>query len=125
MMDLNTIVAVNNEIALKAAKEDKHPYVPLDPREVDGWLERMKIPLPNLGYYEPPGWTELPDLRMFVDSSGWGAPGEPALTLEQFIGQAKAIVEEHPGMGFAIVEEGQFQVYVGVFRKTKSTDLED
>jgi hypothetical protein len=38
-------------------------------------------------------------------------PGEPALTQGQFIDRMK------PGMGYAVIEEGQFQVYVGEFKK--------
>ncbi len=53
--------------------------------------------------------------RFFVDSSGWGQEGEPALTLSQFLKKIKA------GKYYAIIEAGQFQVYVGEYieRKTK------
>jgi len=57
----------------------------------------------------PKAW-ELID-TLFVDSSGFGGPGEPALTIEEFHSKIKA------GFGYAIVEAGQFQVYVGVFRR--------
>ncbi len=53
--------------------------------------------------------------RFFVDSSGWGIEGEAALTINQFLEKVKA------GKYYAIIEAGQFQVYVGEYieRKTK------
>jgi hypothetical protein len=46
---------------------------------------------------------------IFVDSSGWGNPGETALTVDQFIAMVPA------GFGYAVVEAGQFQVCVRAF----------
>ena len=47
--------------------------------------------------------------RFFVDSSGWGQEDEPALTINQFLKKIKA------GKYYAIIEAGQFQVYVGEY----------
>lgn len=58
---------------------------------------------------EQDGWNLVDEL--FVDSSGFGQPGEAALTIEQFYGRIKA------GYGYGVVDAGQFQVYVGVFEK--------
>lgn len=74
--------------------------------------------IPNLGDYEPTTWWDLEE-RLFVDSSGFGLPGEPALTFDQFVRQAQEIVEERGPRGFAIVETGQFQPYVGVFKRAE------
>ena len=49
---------------------------------------------------------------MQVDSSGFGAPDEYAFTAEQFYAAVRKI---GPLRGYAIVEQGQFQVVVGVF----------
>ena len=57
----------------------------------------------------PKGW-ELKQ-KHFVDNSGFGAKDEPALTPHQFLAKVKK------GKGYAIVEKGQFQVYVGEFEK--------
>lgn len=51
----------------------------------------------------------------FVDASGWGKPGESALTFDEFV---ERIV---PGYGYALIEVGEFQVAIGVFERTKST----
>ena len=47
----------------------------------------------------------------FVDKSGFGQPGEPALTLKEFGALAR------PGFGYGVVEDGQFQCHIGVFER--------
>ena len=47
----------------------------------------------------------------FVDSSGWGKKGEPALTVDEFLKKVKA------GRFYAITGIGQFQVHVGEYIK--------
>lgn len=71
--------------------------------------------IPNIGYLQPDGW-EKTDSIWFVDKTGYGHKWEPALTVEQFKRDLWEYIAEHPGHGFAIVEEGEFQVYVGAFR---------
>ncbi len=58
----------------------------------------------------PDGFTEIQDY--FVDSSGWGQEGEPALTAEQFLAKVKA------GKFYGITAHGQFRVYVTEYEKT-------
>ena len=71
----------------------------------DGDIDCSKIP--NFGDYRPAGW-ELVD-ELFVDNSGFGGSDEPALTVKQF----KSLVEK--GFGYAIIDEGQFQIWIGKF----------
>jgi len=54
--------------------------------------------------------------EFFVDSSGFGTDGEPALTFKAFLGQVKA------GFYYGITRVGQFQVYIGEFVKTNRAD---
>jgi hypothetical protein len=49
-----------------------------------------------------------------VDSSGFGAIGEPALTMGEFFDW---VHDRGAGYGYAIVEVGQFQVVVGVYQQ--------
>ena len=112
MMSLEAIRRLNNEIAVEAADRDLVPYVPYDADEVDYW---PPIPFPNLGYLQPDGW-EKTDSEWFVDKTGHGHDWEPALTVEQFKKELRAYIAENPGHGFAITEEGEFQVYVTAFR---------
>ena len=66
----------------------------------------------NLGDSRPDGF-EL-EAELFVDSSGWGSGEEMALTYGQFVEQVKK------GKFYAIIAEGQFQIYVGVFSRSKT-----
>lgn len=102
MYDLATIQAMSEEAALVAEEEG------LEPAVYNGDFEAI-CPIPNLGTYIPDGW-ELVE-KYFVDSSGFGQEGEPALTIRQF--KSKLII----GRGYAVIEAGQFQVYIGEFEK--------
>jgi hypothetical protein len=111
-MSLAAIHHLNTQIAVEAAERDAVPYVPLNVEEVDLY---PPFPFPNLGYLEPDGW-EKTDTAWFVDKTGQGHEWEPALTVEQFKRQLREYVAKHPGHGFAITEEGEFQVYVATFK---------
>jgi hypothetical protein len=106
MMSLEAIKQVSREAAEKAALDNLEPYIV--------WNEDLDymppFPFPFLGDYDPPGWTKVNEF--FVDSSGFGTPGEPALTSEQF--KQKIVI----GHGYAVTEVGQFQAYVGEFVKS-------
>ncbi len=56
-------------------------------------------------------YTEVDEF--FVDSSGFGQPGELALTKDQFLSKVKK------GLAYAITRIGQFQVYVTVYKAGK------
>ena len=51
---------------------------------------------------------------LLVDNSGFGQENEPALTIKQFYKQIKA------GLAYGVVDAGQFQVQVGIFKKTEN-----
>lgn len=57
--------------------------------------------------------------NLFVDSSGFGAENELALTPSQFEKELTRIINENGGMVYAtITDVGQFQIYVGMFKKS-------
>ena len=62
---------------------------------------------PFVGYFIPEGWS--PTRKFFVDSSGFGAEGEGALTFGQFLKEVKA------GKAYGITQAGQFQVKIQEF----------
>lgn len=69
------------------------------------------------------GHTVPEDLRLFVDKGGWGDGDEPALTLDQLVSNLRSVLDAVAGrasIGIGIVEEGQFQLYLGVFVKKES-----
>lgn len=104
MMSLESIEQMSREAGERAAELAQEPLVAFTDKDASVFK------CPNLGDYVPDGWKEVD--RLFVDNSGFGSDNEPALTPEQFIDKVKA------GMGYAVVEVGQFQVYIGVFEKT-------
>ncbi len=56
----------------------------------------------------PEDWEQVDTL--FCDYSGVGRPGEPALTIKEL----KAELEV--GKAYAIIDQGQFQLQLGVFQ---------
>ena len=96
-----------------AAKAARNRSVPLVSWPEDSARDLGRT-MPFLGEYVPEGWVM--EETFFVDASGWGQEGEPALTLGQF----DEIVRQHVGSGWAIVEAGQFQVVIGRYEKEKT-----
>lgn len=112
MMDLQTIRELNAEAGQEAKDAGREPYVfsGFDLKNLrDGDLYPIRK-IPRLGDFEPKGWVKVDTL--FVDSSGFGQEGEPALTAKGF---ARKIEPEH---GYGIGEVGQFQLYVDVFARS-------
>lgn len=116
MMDVGTIKRLSAQAGRKAAKARKTPHVFTQTELGEllaGRLDALKR-VPNIGDYDPPCWEFVED--HFVDSSGFGAPGEPALTIEQFI---RVVAQRPRDHGYAIHETGQFQIYIGEFAPMK------
>jgi hypothetical protein len=67
--------------------------------------------IPNLGKSKVKGWRLVQ--IYFVDSSGFGQSGEPALTFPEFLNKVKV------GRAYGIVSAGQFQVNIGEYVKKK------
>lgn len=111
MRSLNQIRKTNQELAEKMAQKNKKPYVVYNAEEVDTY---PPFPFPNFGDYRPEGWGLEEDF--FVDKSGLGKRKELALTVEQFKGKVKKQIKKDGTWGFAIISEGEFQVYVGAFK---------
>ena len=62
--------------------------------------------------------------ELFVDSSGWGLDSEPALTTSRFEKRLLELVREHGSLTAKITSQGQFQVYIGLFKKTGKSKIE-
>jgi hypothetical protein len=113
MMGLDVIVAVNNQIAREAARRRLVPYVPSH-AEVDGWRNLPFEVFPNIGYLEPKGWERVES--WFVDKYGHGLESEPAITHRRLKNILREYIGANPGSGFAVTEEGPFQVVVSSFK---------
>lgn len=108
MMDLETIKKTNEERCNQAKVDHVEPFVIESQKQIDSF---EGFPFPHIGDYRPKDW-ELID-NYFVDSSGFGAENESALSVRQFLDKLKV------GYGYAIIEAGQFQVYVGEFKRVE------
>ena len=119
--------------AIKSAKMKRLPYI-LWPEDltVDGW-KAARIPFlgdrPAIRHpFGPPMWKRV-DVRdflrtypykwFFVDSSGMGAPGEMALTIDEFrqlLVEFKRVVNDADyELGLGIAEAGQFKMHVAPY----------
>ena len=122
MFSVEVLSRLNDEAAERAADEQKMPYMPFDAAEIDAY---PPIPFPNFGSdYIPAGWAKLDEV-WFVDKTGHGKESEPALTVEHFLCVLKDYVSEHPTHGYAITEEGQFQLYVSPFVRFESYSVDE
>ncbi len=111
MMGLDQIAQMSDEAAQEAARKKKLPYSIFDQKEID----ETRFHFPNLGSYVPKGWIMVD--HWLCDKTGWGTEHERALTLSEL----KAKLTEHMNQGnpysYATIEEGQFQIVLGVFQK--------
>ncbi len=111
MMSAGAIRHLGRQQARRAARAKVQPLVvegedmPDDTRLFE-YIRHM----PNIGTYRPRGW-KLVEHRL-VDKTGFGLEREPALTIQ---GLMRWVRSMGPGNGYAIIEEGQFQVVVGRF----------
>ena len=118
MWSLETLDYLNRQAARKARRGKREPQV-VSAEEIDNF---PPFPFPHLGPYVPAGWERVEDATWFSDSTGWGRSDEPALTVEQLKNELRQYVAENPDHGFAIVEAGQFQLYVGAYRLRATTE---
>jgi len=114
-MSPEILQAVNDEVSADAAEKNRVPYVPYDDSEAERW---PPFPFPSLGSYVPPGW-ELTEDTFFVDKTGLGRSYERALTCDQFKQLIADHIADNPGSGYAIIEEGPFQLVVGAMRRVR------
>jgi len=87
----------------------------------------MKITLDNLDRVYSAGQASVESMQLkgyelvetfFVDSSGWGLESEPALTPANFNTELERCINENGPLTAKLTSVGQFQVYVGLFKKT-------
>lgn len=108
-----------DEIAAeRAAEAEEEGLVPLRAKEILVYFEATgRFNIPFLGTYVPTGWIRDDNIQpLFVDSSGFGAEDEPALTISQFVKRLETFAKSTDPYGFGILEAGQFQLYIGVYR---------
>ncbi len=118
MIDGLELARMRSDAHLIARENDAQLYEPSQAlvarlqRNPSDW-EMCAIDIPNFGDYRPDGW-ELGQ-TFFVDKTGFDDQG-PALSIERFLVQMRV------GLGYAMIEEGQFQCYVGEFNRVDVAD---
>jgi hypothetical protein len=107
MMSMSAILSLREEAMQRARRRQAQPRVFFNQHDADNHFGSV----PNFGDWRPKGW-KLVEHRM-VDKTGWGDESEPALTVRGY----KTWLSEHldDSSGWAIIEEGQFQIVVGRF----------
>jgi hypothetical protein len=118
MMSSEVIRYVNEDIGRRAARSRLVPYVPSEPDEVDRW-RKLPFEFPNIGTHGPKGWEAVES--WFVDKTGHGYKWEPAITHRRLKEILRSYIAENPTHGFAVTEEGEFQVVVSAFRPVQSS----
>jgi len=110
-MSPEAIRDLSQEAARKAAAEHLVPYI-VWPDDLRNWKAGLGFPLPFpfIGDHEPEGYEPIGD-ALFVDTSGLGDPGEPALTSSQLIDRIQV------GKGYALTTLGQFQGYLQTYER--------
>ena len=114
MMSLETINAMNNSNTVAAKKYDHIPYT-VWPGDIENWKEgkKLPIPFPNIGDHIPKNFE--PDGEpLFIDTSGFGANDELALSMSQMFDALEV------GKAYAFIECGQFQAYLQPFTRKES-----
>jgi len=114
MMDLGTLQYVNRQATQRAARAGHVPVL-IEPEDVEAYFMGAHdvIQIPFVGYRTPRGYAKVGE-PLFVDHSGFGREGEPALTLPAFLQRVARTGASY----WATVEEGQFQCYVQRFSRT-------
>lgn len=136
MLGPETIRDISNVAAYRAAEEGREPLVI--------WAQDDLRHIAFLGDYTPQGWRRATwgdllglkprnvwsarddeEATFMVDSSGWGAPDEPALTFPEtwaYLRELAVRVDTDLTFGAAIRESGEFQIVMGVYVKDPSSE---
>ena len=115
MMSIEQINELNDKAHNNAVRDEIVPYTVVA-SDLNDWAEgNFPVPFPYIGDYVPDGYEEEGE-TLFVDTSGFGAPDEPALTRWQLLDELKV------GTAYALTSVGQFQAYVQPFKVLLSDD---
>lgn len=116
MKGLAEIRSDNARAAANGRARKRQPHTFFDEDEVTAFFDGP-LEFPYFGSYVPAGWVL--ERTLFCDASGVGGSHERALTKGELERAIKHHVKCGHEYGYAIVEVGQFQIYLGLFRKAK------
>lgn len=110
MFSLEVIRAMNKEAGDHARIEGTQPYLLTTAQQLKGM---PPFRFPNIGDMKIK--NEL-ITTLFCDKSGFGSSDEPALTTRQLIQTLTDLLETRGPLLIAIVEDGQFQLYLNIWK---------
>ena len=114
MWGLETIRSMNAEAGAAARAKRLKPFRLVGVEQID---DMPPFPFPNLGDEADQMDEEYERVdSLFVDSSGFGSPSEPALTATQLEAKLRELFAAHGELLLAIESVGQFQLHVGVWK---------
>lgn len=138
MMDVRTMDELQSKAAYRARVKKLKPKTFSEDELLDmsdGDVSGLGK-IPDLGHYKPQGWKRfnIKDIQdklkhkhkiyeygnknhgaLFCDASGFGCEDEPAMTIYQCLDTIQELNYLKPNLGYGIVRQGQFQIYLGVF----------
>lgn len=114
MWDLQTIKHINRKVGDVAREQGKKPYLIMNAEQLDSM---PPFPFPNIGDDCVEVDKQYESLEeIMCDKTGFDQCG-PAFTPDQLNTRLRELLKENPeGIRVAIVEEGPFQLFVGVWR---------
>jgi hypothetical protein len=119
MFSLEVIKAMNAEAATKARRE-RPALLRVAAGDQFCWPPVVVVPFVGDAGDDYDRDHERLD-TLFVDTSGFGQPGEPALTMGQLGGRLRELTTEHGPVLLATVEQGQFQAHLAVWAEGSGT----
>ena len=119
MRSIESIQEAARDAALKAFVQKKEPVC------LGSGQFHPPFPIPYIGTLVDQFSLPFDEIEtFFVDSSGFGEPGEAAMTIEEFSLAASALVATFGApVYWGVVQAGQFQVYVRAYAKGKTFPL--
>ena len=113
---IGNIRAFNDEILRERRRELGHLPVP-ESISLTALLARVRtgedtFSIPYVGREKVKGFKPALEEALFVDTSGFGAPGEPALTIGEMLAEMVRLTEEKGTLCWGLIEVGQFQGYL-------------
>lgn len=115
MLSLEEIRRINADAGMSARSLKKEPFLLKHEAQLDNM---PPFPFPYIGDMadDVDGKYERVD-SLFADSSGFGSPGEPALTISQLLKKLRVLLRDNGPLRLAIESCGEFQVYIGVWKE--------
>ena len=114
------------EASILAKEQGLRPSLATEVVKTYAHSHRLNIPF--LGDYVPEGWVRVDYLiePVFVDITGRGLPGDPAITAFEFYRRAQQHTKSESSvvLAYGVIEQGQTQALIATYRKESNANKE-